>query len=215
MSIFIFCSFWSFFWGLKKLEKKPTGQEVTGPSSLARSECIPVRCKAFCCSPDTTTRSITAGSRIVWLVPAPYNASIHPSCFPPDWHPDKWFNLNRAGSTFSPPNTFLAGQVTGDLPTPGRTGHEKFFRLDWESAPAFLTCCISECLTGYSQSFTNSSSNIRTEHVGRSSRPSRRGHSVVVCSLSLSSVPHASSSIECNKAAVVSSSCSLSSSSFV
>lgn len=32
----------------------------------------------------TMTRSITAGSRIVWLSPAPYKASIHRSFVPPD-----------------------------------------------------------------------------------------------------------------------------------
>lgn len=77
------------FWGgLKTLAKSPAGRRLTGPSGLARAECIPVRCKAFCCCPDTTTCSITAGSRIVRLSPAPYNASIHPSGSPPDPRPD-------------------------------------------------------------------------------------------------------------------------------
>lgn len=90
-SVHFFFVCFSCFLGLRTFEKNPTGQQVTGLSSLACTECIPVQCKALCCSPDTMTHSITDGSRIVWLWPAPYNASIHPSHFPPDWHPISGF----------------------------------------------------------------------------------------------------------------------------
>lgn len=62
--------------------------------------------------PVTMTPSITAASRIVWLVPAPYNASIQLSCFPADWRPHDWFNLRRTGSAFFLLfSTFPAGRV--------------------------------------------------------------------------------------------------------
>lgn len=165
----IFLSFFCcFFLGLETLERSPTGQQVTGLSSLARTECIPVRCKALCCSPDTMTRSITAASRIVWLLPAPYNASIHPSGFPPDWRQHKWFNQKRTDRHF-PPDHIPCWASHWE-----NTGKDKLIevfevglgKLSWQTV--FLS--IDQAHRDNSQSFTNS--NIRTEHVGRRSRPS-------------------------------------------
>ncbi len=48
LSVLLFLFLLVVFWGLKKLEENPSVQQVTGLSSLARTECIPVRCKAFC-----------------------------------------------------------------------------------------------------------------------------------------------------------------------
>lgn len=135
--------------------------------------------------PDTMTRSITAGSRIVWLSPAPYNASTHPSRFPPDWHPVKWFNLKRTGSAFSSwPHSWL-DESPGILHAPGRIrkgktvlgevyggvglGKRSFWLLtkaQWEIQPII-----------YQQQHQHLYWTCRQT----SSRPSRRGRSVVVC----------------------------------
>lgn len=105
--------------GLKRLEKSPTGQQVSGLSSLAQAECIPVRWKAFCCSPDTITHIIPAGCWIVWLSPAPYNTSIHPS--PPLYHSTLISELIGGKMTALPAGPVtLEGQTgTGSEDLPG------------------------------------------------------------------------------------------------
>lgn len=117
-SIFLF---FYLFLGLKTFEKNPTGQQVTGLSSLAHTKCIPVRCKAFCCSPNTMTRSITAGSQIVWFLPALYNASIHLSHFPLTGTPISGLTWKEQDWHFSPDHI------------PGWTSHQgSFTRLEEE-----------------------------------------------------------------------------------
>lgn len=61
------------FLGVKTLEKNPTGQQVTGLSSLARTECIPV-------APLTQWHVVLLLEvGLCGFCQLPYKASIHPS----------------------------------------------------------------------------------------------------------------------------------------
>lgn len=110
------------FLGVKTLEKNPTGQQVTGLSSLARTECIPV-------APLTQWHVVLLLEvGLCGFCQLPYK-SVHTS-LPPDWNPDKWFNLRRTGLAFSspPPPDHIPGryEAPGFLHALGRkTGKRK------------------------------------------------------------------------------------------
>lgn len=126
------------FLGVKTLEKNPTGQQVTGLSSLARTECIPV-------APLTQWHVVLLLEvGLCGFCQLPYK-SVHTS-LPPDWNPDKWFNLRRTGLAFSspPPPDHIPGryEAPGFLHALGRKmGKRKKTMLG--NAPASSTDCLT------------------------------------------------------------------------
>lgn len=86
------------FSGLKTLEKKPSGQQVTGLSSLALTECIPVPCKAFCCSQWHVVLPLEVGL---------FGVTKHPyiDCLPPD--STTWLEVQQGKKKQNRNNIFL------------------------------------------------------------------------------------------------------------
>lgn len=125
------------FLGVKTLEKNPTGQQVTGLSSLARTECIPV-------APLTQWHVVLLLEvGLCGFCQLPYKASIHPSLLTGTlisgltWEEQDWHFLPPLLLTTFPANTRHRVSSTR---SEGRREKEKTML---GNAPASSTDCLT------------------------------------------------------------------------